>query len=57
MDGNINCDEYINNKKDKGNKNHKVHFQNDQLFEMMKDDDVDYNILEQYQEVDGSYYS
>ena len=57
MDGNINCDEYINNKKDKDNKNHKVHFQNDQLFEMMKKDDADYNILADYKEVDGSYDS
>jgi hypothetical protein len=60
-DGNIKIDENINannNKNKENNKNSsKVHFSNEELFETMKDDDINYHIIYDYKEDDGSYDS
>ena len=52
MDGNLKIDENITNKNNKNST--KVHFSNANLFELMKDEDVNYNILDDYKEDDDS---
>ena len=55
MNGNIKIEENIRKRNKENNKNNiKVHFSNGELFEMMKEDDENYNILEDYKEDDGS---
>ena len=55
MNGNIKIEENIKKKNRENNKNNiKVHFSNGELFEMMKEDDENYNILEDYKEDDGT---
>ena len=60
-DGNLKIDETINNnnKSNKENKINsiKVHYSNEELFETIKDEDINYNILNEYKEDDGSYDS
>ena len=62
-DGNIKLDEIeninINNKDNKENKKNslKVQFSNKDLFETIKDEDINYNIFYDYKEDDGSYDS
>ena len=52
MSGNIKIEEKNINKTNKNSS--KVHFSNSNLFELMKDDDINYNILDDYKEDDGS---
>ena len=52
MDGNIKIEEKNINKTNKNSA--KVHFSNSNLFELMKDDDINYNILDDYKEEDGT---
>ena len=55
MSGNIKIEENIKKRNKENNKNNnKVHFSNGELFEMMKEDDENYNILDDYKEDDGS---
>jgi hypothetical protein len=52
MDGNINCDDYVNSNKNKNVGQDPIKIEN--LFEMMEKEDVNYNILADYKEVDGN---
>ena len=52
MDGNINCDDYVNSNKNKNVSQAPIKAEN--LFEMMAKEDVNYNILADYKEVDGN---
>ena len=53
-DGNINIDETININKENKNNSSKVH---EEIFETIKDEDINYNIIYDYKEDDGSYDS
>ena len=52
MDGNVNCDEYIDAARNKNNTG--VPFQDKDLFEMMKKDDINHKYLADYKVGDGN---
>ena len=54
-DGNIKIDETININKEYKNNSSKAHVSNVELFETIKDEDINYNIIYDYKEDDGSY--
>ena len=54
MDGNYKIEDIAGNVKNNKKNTSKVHFNNEILFEMMKEDDDNYNALDDYKEDDGS---